>query len=156
MWHIKSWMRSKKVAIGLSYVLVIAATAAAILLIPALRYTPLVEPTVHDIDPVEFNEKFSKNPDDYVFLDVRSADAYNRLHATGSKLQPLHTLYTERLVLPRNTDKTIVLICSGAIASGVAYSYLEHYGFRNILRIEGGIENWKGSGMPVEGTDVLR
>ncbi|TAJ16025.1 MAG: rhodanese-like domain-containing protein, partial [Dehalococcoidia bacterium] len=71
-------------------------------------------------------------------------------------LMPLHTLYQERFALPRNeSGKTIVLICSGGSASGVGYGYLQHYGFRNILRVEGGIENWQAKGLPVEGTDVL-
>jgi len=42
-----------------------------------------------------------------------------------------------------------VLICSGGRASGVAYGYLEHYGFLNLRRINGGIENWLAEGLPV-------
>ncbi len=124
--------------------------------VPAIRYTPLVEPTIKDIDAAMLEEELLERPDEYIFLDVRSADAYKKLHAVGSKSQPLHTLYNERLLLPRNEPgKTIVLICSGGIASGVGYSYLEHYGFRNIIRVEGGIEAWQAKGLPVEGTDVL-
>ena len=77
----------------------------------------------------EFYERYKQDPDKYVFLDVRNQEAYNRLHAEGTKLMPLHTFYTERLFLPKNTDQTIVLICSGGVASGVAYHYLEHHGF---------------------------
>ena len=148
--------RSKKTAQALSYIVVSVGTAALVLLVPAVRYTPLLEPTIRDVDAGEFYTKYQADPDKFLFLDVRGSDAYKRLHASGSKLQPLHTLYTERLSLPRNTDKTIVLICSGGVASGVGYSYLEHYGFRNIVRIEGGIEAWQEKGLPIEGSDVLR
>lgn len=124
--------------------------------LPGLRYSSIVEPTINDIDPVEFFNDYKRNPDKYVFLDVRNQEAYNKLHAKGSKLQPLHTLYTERLNLPKNdSDKQIVLICSGGLASGVGYSYLEHYGFRNIARIEGGIEKWQAEGLDVEGVNVI-
>ena len=46
-------------------------------------------------------------------------------------------------------DKEIVLICTGGRASGVGYSYLEHYGFSNIARIEGGINAWADARLPV-------
>lgn len=118
-----------------------------------LRYVNIVEPTIHDIDPAEFYKLLQEHPDDYIFIDVRGKDAYDRLHATGSILMPLHTLYNERHNLPKH-GKTIVLICSGGIASGVGYSYLEHYGFRNIRRIHGGIEMWQAARLPVEGSAV--
>lgn len=147
---------SHKVGVVLSHLLVAVAVASIIFLVPAIRYAPIVEPVVIDVDPVSFYGEYKNDPDKYIFLDVRSADAYNKLHAEGSKLQPLHTLYTERHFLPRNdSNKTIVLICSGGLASGVAFSYLQHYGFRNILRIEGGIEAWQAKKLPVVGTDVL-
>jgi len=118
-----------------------------------LRYVAFIEPTIHDIDPAEFYAMWQKNSDAYIFIDVRNRTVYDQLHATGSALMPLHTLYDTRHTLPRR-GKTIVLICSGGRASGVGYSYLEHYGFRNIRRIEGGIEAWQAAGLPVEGSAV--
>lgn len=47
-----------------------------------------------------------------------------------------------------------MLICSGGRASGVAYSYLQHFGFSNIARIEGGIEQWALNELPTEGISV--
>ncbi|MBP9669296.1 MAG: rhodanese-like domain-containing protein [Candidatus Pacebacteria bacterium] len=131
----------------------IFATAAIIYVTP-LKHIALVEPTVYDIDPHAFNEDFTKNPDDYVFIDVRPESAYVKLHAKGSISMPLHTLYDERHTLPKY-GKNIVLICSGGRASGVGYSYLQHYGFRNIARIEGGIENWAIEELPTEGSAVI-
>lgn len=125
--------------------------------VPAIRYSDIVEPLIKDVDPQTVYDEIVKNPEGYVFLDVRPGDVYEKLHAVYSKSQPLHTLYVERHTLPKNVNgKTIVLICSGGLASGVGYGYLEHFGFRNIVRIEGGIESWKAAGLPVEGTDVLR
>ena len=130
----------------------IVVTALVIYLTP-LKHVALIEPTVDDISPQEFQALFEANPDDYVFLDVRPDSAYSRVHAIGSESAPLHTLYDLRHVLPK-TGKTVVLICSGGRASGVGYSYLEHFGFQNLKRIEGGIENWVAVGMPVEGSAV--
>ncbi len=150
-------LASSKIAIALSYVLVLVLGLAVFYLVPAIRYASIVEPTVKDVDSEIFYAQYKDNPDRYVFLDVRGADAYERLHAVGAKLQPLHTFYTERYNLPKNDpEKQIVLICSGGIASGVAYSYLEHYGFRNIVRIKGGIEEWQAAGLPVEGSSIIQ
>lgn len=123
-------------------------TAAIIYLTP-LKHIAIIEPTIDDITPEEFYTLYEANPDKYIFLDVRGATAYNRLHADGSKNQPLHTLYSERAFLPKNTDQEIILICSGGVASGVGFSYLEHYGFFNVKRIAGGIEAWEAADLPV-------
>lgn len=134
----------------LPYVATVLLTAAIIYLTP-LKWINIIEPTIKDIDPVAFQNDFVKNSDHYLFIDVRSEDAYDKLHATGSINVPLHTLYDYRHVLPKS-GKEIVLICSGGRASGIAYSYLQHYGFFNISRIEGGIENWVFLGLPTETT----
>ena len=127
-------------------------TIFAIYLTP-LKNLNLIEPRIDDINPQAFYDVYTQNPDKYVFIDVRPESAYDKLHAVGSINVPLHLLYDERRVLPKR-GKTIVLICSGGRASGVGYGYLEHYGFLNLKRIEGGIENWQLQGLPVEGTAV--
>lgn len=129
-------------------------TIFAIYLTP-LKHLNLVEPKIDDIDPTAFQDAYAKNPDDYIFIDVRPEGAYNQFRAAGSINIPLHVLYDARHVLPKR-GKTIVLICSGGRASGVAYSYLEHYGFLNLKRIDGGIENWQLEGLPVEGTAMYQ
>ncbi len=130
------------------YVLTALLVAASIYLTP-LKWVNVIEPTIKDIEPVVFYNEFQKNPDTFLFIDVRSEEVYNNIHAKGSVNIPLHMLYDERKVLPRN-GKTIVLICSRNRAAGVAYSYLQHYGFTNIRRVEGGIEKWIASGLPTE------
>jgi rhodanese-related sulfurtransferase len=133
----------------LIFIIGLLVTASVIYLSP-LKHIAVIEPTIDDITAEEFYSMYEANPDKYIFLDVRNSTAYNRLHAAGSELQPLHTLYTERAFLPKNTDKEIVLICSGGVASGVGFSYLEHYGFFNVKRVAGGIEAWEAAGLPVE------
>lgn len=123
-------------------------TAGIIYLTP-LKWLTVIEPTINDIASEEFYAMYEGHEDDFIFIDVRSESSYDRLHAVGSKNTPLHTLYDERHFLPKK-EKTIVLICSGGRASGVGYSYLQHYGFSNIVRIEGGIEAWQLAGLPVE------
>ena len=128
----------------------ILATVTIVYLTP-LKHLNIVEPRIDNVDPKAFYDAYTQNPDKYIFIDVRPESAFSKLHAVGSINIPLHLLYDERHVLPKS-GKTIVLICSGGRASGVAYSYLEHYGFLNLKRVDGGIENWQSQGLPVEGT----
>jgi len=149
-----------KHAVHKFYPLIVVATVAILATVAVVYLTPLkhlniIEPRIDNIDPKAFYDAYTQNPDKYIFIDVRPESAFSKLHAVGSINIPLHLLYDERLVLPKS-GKTIVLICSGGRASGVGYSYLEHYGFLNLKRIEGGIENWQLQGLPVEGTAVYQ
>lgn len=134
----------------LSYIIVILIVLSAVYLTP-LKNINIVDPTFNDVDPKVFYTAYTKNPQAYIFIDVRDVSAYNTLHAEGSISMPLHTLYDQRKVLPKH-GKTIVLICSEGRASGVGFMYLQHYGFFNIQRISGGIENWINEGLPTNGT----
>lgn len=130
----------------LPYVATVLLTATIIYLTP-LKWVTVVTPTINDIDPKAFQSDFVQNSDKYIFIDVRSQAEYNKSHAVGSINMPLHTLYDQRRVLPKN-GKKIILICGGGRASGVAYSYLQHYGFFNIKRISGGMIDWVAEGLP--------
>lgn len=121
----------------------------AIYLTP-LKHKNIIQPAIDDIDPSSFYTDFVENPEDYIFIDVRSESEYEDFHAQGSLNMPLHTLFDQRLNLPKS-GKTIVLICTGGRASGVAYSYLEHFGFLNLKRIEGGVNAWHAADLPITG-----
>ncbi|MDP3769648.1 MAG: rhodanese-like domain-containing protein [bacterium] len=112
-----------------------------------LKNVNIVEPRIRDIRAEEFHQDFSANPEKYIFIDVRPPSNYEAAHANGSINVPLAKMYFQRHELPKR-GKTIVLICSKGIASGVAYGYLEHYGFQNLRRIDGGIEAWQDAGLP--------
>ncbi len=112
-----------------------------------LKYSQIVEPKIRDINPTVIAERMQADPNAYDFIDVRGPSDYANLHAEGARNLPLYRMYFERHNLPKH-GKTIVLICSGGVASGVAFSYLEHFGFRNIVRVDGGIETWQASGLP--------
>jgi rhodanese-related sulfurtransferase len=122
--------------------------SAAVIYLTPLKHLNVVEPSIETQRPIEFFEKYNQDPEAYIFIDVRSSESFSKVHAPGSINIPLHMLYDERHVLPRS-EKTIALICSGNRASRVGYGYLEHYGFNNLVQIEGGIEQWKQEDLPV-------
>ncbi len=149
-------MRLRRHSAILGYVILgLAFGIVVTLLIPNIRYSTLVEPTIHDVKPTEIFEKITASPDNYVLIDVRSPAEYKKLHARGAINIPAHVLYDERHNLPTN-GKEIVLYCTGGRLSGVAYGYLEHFGFMNIARIQGGIEAWQSEGMPVVMGDLFQ
>lgn len=149
-----SWPKLHKNTIdAISLVLIGAAIAIALIYLTPLKHLNIIEPTITDIDPRVFYDQYVKDPESYVFIDVRPNRMYRKVHAKGSINIELHQMYNERHNLPK-TGKTIILICSGGLASGVAYGYLEHYGFLNIARIAGGIEEWQLEGLPVEEESV--
>ena len=127
-------------------------TCGIIYLTP-LKNINVVEPSIYDQEPRDFSAIYTANTDKYLFIDVRPSDVYTRAHAVGSISMPLHTFYNTRHSLPKN-GKEIVLICNEGVASGVGYSYLQHFGFFNIRRISGGLEKWIAEGLPVEGTTL--
>ncbi len=140
-------MRQQIITAALLIFLTMIVVAGTIYLTP-LKHLNLIEPTINDVPPEEFYAKFKENPDDYIFIDVRPVQVYAEQHAEGSINIPLHEFFDQRKIFPKS-GKEIVLICSGGRASGVGYSYLEHFGFFNISRIEGGVEAWYEAKLPV-------
>ena len=138
----------------LAIAMVVLATALLILLTP-IRHLPLVPPTMHEIDPRAFYEKFSAHPDDFIFIDVRSPSIYASAHAKGAISIPIENLYDDHQVLPRD-GKQIALICTTGRLAAIAYGYLENQGFTNLLHVEGGMINWTAEGLPVEGKSIDR
>jgi len=135
-------------AVLIAVVVTALATVLAVYLTP-LKHLNLVAPETKDIDPAAFWKDYSANPDDYMFIDVRQTADYAENHAKGSTNIPIQKLFEQHGELPKS-GKTIVLICTGGSLSGVAYGYLEHQGFLNLLRIKGGLRNWIIEGMPIE------
>lgn len=125
------------------------------LFIPAVRYTHFVEPVIKEIVPQQAYANIQAHPEKYIFIDVRTPFEYLQAHASTSISMPINTLYDKRKELPMNTDKEIYLICTSGRLAGVAYSYLEHYGFRNIHRITGGLQGWSNAGMPIQSKDLF-
>lgn len=126
---------------------------SAIYLSP-LKWITFIEPSTKDVQAMSFWEEYQKAPDDFLFLDVRSKKEYEVAHAKGSINEPIANLFHDHEVLPKR-NKTIVLICSSGRLAGVAYGYLERQGFLNLRRIEGGLNQWKEAGLPIEGEPSL-
>jgi rhodanese-related sulfurtransferase len=127
-------------------------TALAIYLTP-LKHLDLIPPTMNEVDPATFYADYAAHPDDYIFIDVRSADVYESAHAKGAINIPIENLYDEHYTLP-HSGKQIALICTTGRLAAVAYGYLQDWGYTNLIHIQGGLENWTLEGLPVEGDNI--
>ena len=130
--------------------LAVVATAVACALVvytAPIRILSLVDVPMRDVNPTEVYAGMQAHSEQYLFIDVRTAAMYEASHAKGALNISIHDLYDKRFSLPK-MGKTIVLICGDGKLAGVAYGYLERYGFRNLERIEGGLAGGKRAGLP--------
>lgn len=121
-----------------SIVSAIIITVLVIYLSP-LKHLNLIDPNPNDVDPKEFWDAYQKNPDGYLFLDVRSQQVYDISHAKGAQSQPIASMFDLRHDFPMS-GKQIVLICTSGRLAGVAYGFLQNWGHLNLIRIEGGLQ----------------
>lgn len=134
-------------------VLITLLSAVLLIYLTPLKHFNLIDPNPHDIPPVEFWNDMQAHPEEYYFIDVRDQSAYETAHARGAISQPIGTLFDLRKSLPK--DKTIAIICTSGRLAGVAYGFLEHWGYTNMVRLEGGMQKWSLEGLPLDGRDIL-
>ncbi len=128
----------------------------ATLVLPYLRYHQFVPPPkIFSQDPKIVYQYILANPDNYQFLDVRSKGEYDTLHASSSISFPIADMYEKEKFKNIDYNKKVFLICTSGRLAGVAYRYLEHFGYRNIVHIDGGVQGWASAGLPVVGKSVF-
>ncbi|MGE0540732.1 MAG: rhodanese-like domain-containing protein [Dehalococcoidia bacterium] len=84
------------------------------------------------------------------FIDVREPDEYADAHATGTRLVPLNTIFTDPTLIPADTD--IVFICRSGRRSAMAAEMAAASGRAQgtLYNVEGGTDAWLEAGLPRE------
>jgi rhodanese-related sulfurtransferase len=84
------------------------------------------------------------------FIDVREPDEYADAHATGTRLVPLNTIFTDPTLIPSDTD--IVFICRSGRRSAMAAEMAAASGraYGALYNVEGGTDAWLEAGLPRE------
>lgn len=150
IWHKSQTFRSGTILFSIFATFLV--TIFAIYLTP-LKHFNMISPAMNEVDPKEFYSDLVANPNDYIFIDVRSPSIYQSAHAKGSINVPIENLYDEHYLLPK-TGKKIALICTTGRLAAIGYGYLENWGFRNLVHIQGGVQNWSYESLPLEGKNV--
>jgi len=92
-----------------------------------------------DINPPEAKTILDKDPN-AVLLDVREPHEYDIVKIPGSKLIPLGELHLRTNEL--DTANTIIVHCHHGPRSQQAVKVLQHFGFRKLKHLHGGIDAW--------------
>ncbi len=95
--------------------------------------------TEYDLGPGEVKALLAKDKK-AVLLDVREAHEFDIVKIDGSKLIPLSELHLRTNEL--DTADTIVTYCHHGQRSLTAIKTLEHFGFKKLKHLRGGIDAW--------------
>lgn len=151
--RVRTKLESRGGVVALVALSAAVATALLVYLTP-LKYVNLVPPAMNSVDPVAFRAALEADPDGYLFIDVRSPNIYNSVHAKDSINIPIENLYNEHYSLPKS-GKKIALICTTGRLAAIAYGYLKYQGFNNLVHVQGGMASWTAAGLPIEGKNVV-
>ncbi len=100
----------------------------------------------------DLKKKIDKK-DDFILLDVRDEEEYNKKHISGSQSIPVDIIDSEYHKLSK--DEEIIVYCSSgcsscSTSSTKAYNKLKDLGFSNLMKLEEGFPEWQDAGYPVE------
>ncbi|MBM4426259.1 MAG: hypothetical protein FJ031_03365 [Chloroflexi bacterium] len=85
-------------------------------------------------------------------LDVRRTAEWNDVgYIDGAVSVPLNDLPANLDKLPADMDAAIVVICATGHRGTPAQMYLQELGYTNVRNLNGGLNGWKGAGLPVAG-----
>lgn len=81
-------------------------------------------------------------------IDVRERGEYASEHIQGAQLLPLSQFNPSEI--KQTPGKTVVLYCQSSNRSGKAAQKLLDSGWQSVIHLQGGLNQWKQSGYPVE------
>lgn len=102
---------------------------------------------VKNISARQAKELINKEKDVFI-LDVRTKEEYNEAHIKGANLIPIQELEQNIGKIPK--DKKVVVHCAKGKRSARACEILKDKGLKELYNVEGGINQWKSEGFPVE------
>ena len=132
-----------------SQLAVLAVTALVIILL-VLWGNNRRQVTPSAVLPVEVsvNDAYNKYQNGAYVLDVRTQEEWDEFHAPNTTLIPLDQLPSRLSELPR--DKEIVVVCRSGNRSQQGRDILLNAGFQQVTSMQGGLNEWRASGYPVE------
>lgn len=89
------------------------------------------------------------NKQDAVLIDVRTKKEWDTGHITGSRHIPLAD-FTRRInEIEKFKTRPVVVVCNLGQTAGSASKQLKAAGFENVVRLQGGITEWKSQNLPI-------
>lgn len=104
---------------------------------------------VKNVDPAGFKKMIGEK--NVVLIDLRTIAEINSKGKIKDALQiDFLAKDSEKQIARLDKSKTYLLYCAGGGRSGDCAELMEKQGFKNIVNLEGGIDNWKRKGFEVE------
>ena len=88
---------------------------------------------------------------DFIIIDVRESSEYEMEHIKEARLVPLAKLLSTNF--SSDAEKPVIFHCRSGGRTKINENKLLKTGFKDIYSMEGGIEQWKRCGFPVEKKD---
>ena len=89
------------------------------------------------------------NRDEAVVVDIRDRKDFNEGRITGSINIPLNSIKSRASELKKFKDKQIIVADKMGQHSAMAVKQLNAEGYANVVRLNGGVADWKGSNLPL-------
>ncbi len=89
------------------------------------------------------------NRSDAVVVDVRDKKEFETGHIVDAKNIPLINLKKRSVELKKHKAKPVVVVCKLGQHSGEAAKILSEEGFEEVVKLSGGITEWKAQSLPL-------
>jgi rhodanese-related sulfurtransferase len=89
------------------------------------------------------------NKDEAVVVDIRDRKEFGEGRITGSINIPLNSLKSRANELSKFKDKQIIVADKMGQHSAMAVKQLNAEGYANVVRLNGGITDWRASNLPL-------
>ena len=89
------------------------------------------------------------NRDQAIVVDIRDRKDFNEGRITGAISIPLNALKSRVSELKKHESKQIIVADKMGQHSAMAVKQLKEEGFANVVRLNGGVADWRGSNLPL-------
>jgi len=89
------------------------------------------------------------NKESGVVLDIRTRKEWDTGRITGAHHIPLADLDRRLNELDKYKSKPVIVVCNLGQAAGTAGKALKAAGYENVVRLSGGMTEWKNQNMPI-------
>ena len=89
------------------------------------------------------------NRDEAIVVDIRDRKEFGEGRITGSINIPLNSLKSRAAELKKHKDKQIIVADKMGQHSAMAVKQLNAEGYANVVRLNGGVSDWRASNLPL-------
>jgi len=89
------------------------------------------------------------NRDEAIVVDIRDRKEFGEGRITGSVNIPLSSLKSRASELKKHQDKQIIVADKMGQHSAMAVKQLNAEGYANVVRLNGGVADWRASNLPL-------